>query len=204
MGKPYPSYQPTRCTAHSKRTGDPCGNWAIRGGTVCRKHGGAVKATKEAAARRILAAADPAAALLVSQMYDKGLDASVRQRAALALLDRAGLNAKSELTVELKPYEAIIERIIVDVPDDLPALPSGPDVIPADELEMFDDWERPAPRPGDDDEDEEPDDEPTETTAVQVAPKVEYVDPASFSEKPPARLDPDGLTRRPAPRRRDA
>jgi hypothetical protein len=202
MGKPYPSYQPTRCTAHSKRTGEPCGNWAIRGGNVCRKHGGSVKATKEAAARRILAAADPAAALLVSQMYDKKLDASVRQRAALALLDRAGLGSKSELTVEVPQWQAVIDRIIVDAPDDLPPLPSGPDVIDADELAMYQDWDRPAPRPGDH-EDEDPTEEPTQTTAVQLAPTVQHVDPAEFSSKPPARHDPAGLARHTSRRRRD-
>lgn len=29
-----------KCTAHSKRTGEPCGNWAVIGRNVCRLHGG--------------------------------------------------------------------------------------------------------------------------------------------------------------------
>lgn len=29
-----------KCTAHSKRTGAPCGNWAVAGRNVCRMHGG--------------------------------------------------------------------------------------------------------------------------------------------------------------------
>lgn len=43
----------TRCTATSKATGQPCGNLAIPGGTVCRFHGGSSKKVKAAAARRL-------------------------------------------------------------------------------------------------------------------------------------------------------
>lgn len=43
----------TRCVAHSSRTGLPCKRWAIRGATVCPKHGGSVKRVKEKAAQRV-------------------------------------------------------------------------------------------------------------------------------------------------------
>lgn len=43
----------TRCVAHSTQTGLPCKNWAIRGGTVCRKHGGSVGRVKAKAAERV-------------------------------------------------------------------------------------------------------------------------------------------------------
>lgn len=46
-----------KCGRTSKRTGDPCTQWAIRGGTVCRMHGGAAKQVKQGAARRIVDAA---------------------------------------------------------------------------------------------------------------------------------------------------
>lgn len=35
----YPMHRAPRCTAHSKRTGLPCRNPAVRGWTVCRMHG---------------------------------------------------------------------------------------------------------------------------------------------------------------------
>jgi hypothetical protein len=193
--------EPARCGA-KKRDGEACRRFPLRGTNRCRLHGGASPQAQAKARERILGAADLAAQRLIEFMNDKRVPWPVRLSAARDLLDRAGLGAKNELTVELPQWQAVIDRIVVDAPNDLPALPSGPDVIDADELDMFEAWERP-PRPDDDDEDE-PYDEPTETTAVQLAPKVEYVDPATFSEKPPARLDPDGLTRRPAPRRRDA
>src|SRR5690625_228354 len=40
-----------KCSAKN-RAGKPCGNWAIKGGTVCRSHGGAAPRVKAAAARR--------------------------------------------------------------------------------------------------------------------------------------------------------
>ena len=35
----YPMHASPRCTAHSKRTGLPCCNPAVRGWSVCRMHG---------------------------------------------------------------------------------------------------------------------------------------------------------------------
>lgn len=37
----------------TRRDGTPCGAYAIRGGTVCRMHGGAAPQVKAAAARRL-------------------------------------------------------------------------------------------------------------------------------------------------------
>lgn len=35
----YPMHRAPRCTARSKRTGQPCRNPAVRGWSVCRMHG---------------------------------------------------------------------------------------------------------------------------------------------------------------------
>ena len=35
----YPMHCSPRCTAHSKRTGRPCGSPAVSGWSVCRMHG---------------------------------------------------------------------------------------------------------------------------------------------------------------------
>src|SRR5205823_11427625 len=44
---------PRRCTARRQRDGEPCGRFAIRGGTVCRIHGGASPQAQRKAKQRI-------------------------------------------------------------------------------------------------------------------------------------------------------
>lgn len=71
------THQRVRCTAKSKQSGQRCKNWAINGGTVCRKHGGGAPQVKDKAkervvmdrigqelARRDIPAVDPLEALL--------------------------------------------------------------------------------------------------------------------------------------------
>lgn len=41
----------TRCTAH-RTNGEPCRAWSIRGGYVCRSHGGSTKRVRAAAELR--------------------------------------------------------------------------------------------------------------------------------------------------------
>lgn len=44
-----------RCTGHissGEHQGEPCGNWAMRGGTVCHAHGGKAPRVRQAAARK--------------------------------------------------------------------------------------------------------------------------------------------------------
>ena len=43
-----------KCTATAKHSGDQCKRDAIRGGNVCRYHGGAAPQVQMAAARRVL------------------------------------------------------------------------------------------------------------------------------------------------------
>lgn len=42
-------YQGMKCTAVSRRTGHPCRSYAVKGTTVCRKHGGSAPQIKKAA-----------------------------------------------------------------------------------------------------------------------------------------------------------
>ena len=55
--------QPELCTARWKN-GEPCGSKAIRGGNVCRMHGGGAPQVKAAAAARLRAMVDPALGVL--------------------------------------------------------------------------------------------------------------------------------------------
>ncbi|BDE15159.1 MULTISPECIES: hypothetical protein [Mycobacterium] len=101
-----------RCGAHRKN-GDRCKNAAIKGGTVCRYHGGAAKHVKAAARARIENAAD----LMARELLGIALTAdneSVKLAAIRDALDRAGLKAPAEVVLsqgETKPYETVFDSI---------------------------------------------------------------------------------------------
>lgn len=42
-----------KCSARKTSTGEPCKNWAIKGATVCRNHGGSAPQVKAAAKRKL-------------------------------------------------------------------------------------------------------------------------------------------------------
>ena len=88
-----------RCTAKSKTTGAQCKNLPIVGGTVCVSHGGSIPAVKAAAQRKMIALIDPALAVLYRAMVECDEWPS-RIRAALGVLDRAGMGVASTLTLD--------------------------------------------------------------------------------------------------------
>jgi len=90
---------PLRCTAKSKTTGKQCKHPPIKGGTVCVAHGGSIPAVKAAAQRRMIQLIDPALAVLYRAMTECEEWPS-RIRAALGVLDRAGMGPGSTLTLD--------------------------------------------------------------------------------------------------------
>ena len=88
-----------RCTAKSKTTGKQCKNLPITGGTVCVSHGGSIPAVKAAAQRKMIALIDPALATLYRALYECEEWPS-KIRAALGILDRAGMGPGSTLTLD--------------------------------------------------------------------------------------------------------
>lgn len=97
-----------QCKA-TTRQGNRCKTDAIRGATVCRMHGGSAPQVKAAAKRRLLEAADPAAAALVKIALDEGMDPRVRVMAIRDLLDRAGIMEPKQ--VEVISLDAIDREI---------------------------------------------------------------------------------------------
>lgn len=87
----------------------PCGNWRIRGGKVCYKHGGSVTRVKEAAQIRLLCAADAAAGALVAIALDPAADGKTRVMAINSLLDRVGIRAGIELSADTKGFEKLLQ-----------------------------------------------------------------------------------------------
>lgn len=73
-----------RCTATSRRTGQPCGQWAIKGGYVCWHHGGATRRVRAAANRRYVeaVAAEPVMKRMLARMNQGQAEAEAIRRAA--------------------------------------------------------------------------------------------------------------------------
>lgn len=109
----------TLCTAR-RRNGKKCGNYAIWGGTVCRKHGGAAPQVVAKAKQRLMEAAGGAASNIIKMQEDKRIPAAVRLAASKDVLDRAGVTPKQELKVEVTTFEKIVKEnaVLVDLDDD--------------------------------------------------------------------------------------
>jgi len=76
-----------RCSARSKQTGHRCGQPAIRGGTVCRFHGGAAPQVKEAAMERLRRLQAPAVDR-IAKLIDQDQFPTVAYAASKDVLDR--------------------------------------------------------------------------------------------------------------------
>lgn len=109
-GKP----RSTRRCSRVMKNGERCKKAPIYGGTVCSKHGGRAPHIKAAAKRRIDEALDRAAeALLGMALDDPNMPQSVKLSALKDVLDRGGLSPQQamQITHELKPYEAVLQKI---------------------------------------------------------------------------------------------
>lgn len=100
-----------RCVATSSRSGKRCRNWAIRGGTVCRYHGGSTRHIKRKAIENFERASDLLSLRVIGIALDDDVPPAVALAAAKDGLDRAGLGAKAEVSVELKPWEQLMGDI---------------------------------------------------------------------------------------------
>lgn len=104
-----------RCTGTIRRgewAGNRCVKPAVKGGKVCKIHGGHLPNVKKAAQRRLAMAADPAAKELIYIALEKpGVEDKDRIKALLAILDRAGIGGKETIEIEIKPWQNVLKRL---------------------------------------------------------------------------------------------
>lgn len=92
------------------RSGKPCQKPPIKGGTVCRLHGGAAPQVKRAAKLRLLELVDPAIATVARIMATSDKE-ELRLKAAESILDRGGLPKGAQVTVD-DARSALIAKLI--------------------------------------------------------------------------------------------
>lgn len=100
-----------RCTGTNAQ-GERCRNFAIKGGRVCKFHGGATRHVKEAARIRVEMASDRLMGKLIEIAYDDNRPASVQLDAIKDSLNRAGLSKPAQVEVgPIKPFEEVLDGI---------------------------------------------------------------------------------------------
>lgn len=122
-----PELLANRCVRR-KKDGEQCRNPAVRGSTVCMKHG-INRFALAKAQQRLASFADPALTVLYDLMIKPSTSDSDRGRYALAIIDRVGLspNARIEVGVEMKPWEITMQHILRELPEDyMPAIAGAP------------------------------------------------------------------------------
>lgn len=127
--------------SRTKRDGERCKNSAVRGTTVCTHHGGNAPQTRAKARERLMQMVDPVLTELHRIVTKPDTSDADRLRAITLVLDRTGYSAKTEIEVEVKPWEktmqAILKRppaeMLVDLPEaDLLAIEGGADASEGD------------------------------------------------------------------------
>jgi hypothetical protein len=98
-----------RCVAH-KKDGEQCLKAAIRGANVCRFHGGAAPQVVNKARERLALAADRMARELLG-IAEGAASEAVKLNAIRDALDRAGVPARAEVSLDVKPWERLMGDI---------------------------------------------------------------------------------------------
>jgi len=99
-----------QCTA-TNRSGNRCGRAPIIGGTVCKAHGGGAPQVIRAARLRLAELVEPAIATLAREMRDAD-ESRDRIRAAVAVLDRAGLRPRPDGLTADEARDVVLGQLI--------------------------------------------------------------------------------------------
>ncbi len=91
MARPHTPTAPLAQCRAKNRAGNPCGGRVIRGGTVCRMHGGSAPQVKKSARERLDDMIDPALNRLLRLIDDES--SGIALAAVKDILDRGGYKA---------------------------------------------------------------------------------------------------------------
>lgn len=92
--------------------GNQCTRWTILGGSVCPTHGGSLPEVKKKAQQRLAMAADMATQKLIHIAITKrGVQDRDRIKAITEILDRAGIQGKQTIELEIKPWQQMLQRL---------------------------------------------------------------------------------------------
>lgn len=141
VSEPVPVVRCTGTIRNGDKKGQQCGNWSLRGATVCIVHGGRLpnvrkhaEEVREAAKLRLLGLSDMAIDTLEDLADAQGTAGpAVRLKAATEILDRAGIKGGVDVAVthevRANPSEEIAKRLAgiakrltpeeVEAPEDL-------------------------------------------------------------------------------------
>ena len=104
------------CTATTNK-GNPCRGPALKGATVCRKHGGSLPRVKAKAARTVIAElVDPVLLAFRDMLQNPKTPASVKVSIGNSILDRAGF--KPVIQVQGVPTLAVLDDWIEELEAD--------------------------------------------------------------------------------------
>ena len=101
-----------RCIAKANRTGERCRAAAIKGGTVCRIHGGGAPQVKKAAKERLLELVEPALAELRKIVMNPKTDDSVKVRSIQIILDRTGYGPGQTVILQSSAWDDATDALL--------------------------------------------------------------------------------------------
>lgn len=127
-----------QCTAHKRTSGDRCKLPAIKGGTVCRRHGGSAPQVQRSARERFNDAIDPAINLMHKQLQRAAngeLSVAEEQNLMKIVFDRTGFVPGKQVNIDGKAkWEIAIAEIIREAPAELTGVVDA-EVVEVDETE---------------------------------------------------------------------
>lgn len=96
----------------------PCSHWPMKGTSVCVVHGGGVPSVKQAALNRLISGLDAASGELVRLATSEDVEDAVKVRAIGSLMDRVGLRAGVEVSIEVPAWQQMMRDWVNEGNDD--------------------------------------------------------------------------------------